>query len=84
MTRKIRRPDRFALGEEVVDLPRMIHIDDFDLVIRAVEAVVEQSQSLALDDRADRRALVARLQKALGAVVDPADLGLPPPGRRRT
>lgn len=65
-----------VLGEEYIDLPRMIDIDDFDMVVRAVEGVVEQSSSLALDNAEDRKVLIARVLKSLGCVVDEPELRL--------
>mgnify|MGYP001308222470 CR=1 FL=1 len=67
---------RVVLGEEYIDLFEQLDIDDFDLVMRALEGVVEQSASLALDDPDDRAVLIARLRKSVGCVVEREELRL--------
>ena len=59
----------------VVDLtPSSSDPNRFDSIMRVVEFVVEQSESLALDSAKDRATLIARLQVALGAVPTKAQL----------
>jgi hypothetical protein len=53
---------------EYVDLTDHVHIDVFDMVMRAIESVVESSESLSMDSASDRAALIRRLQVAVGAV----------------
>lgn len=66
------------LQTPAIDLSEILAFHDFDVVMKVLHDVVAQSESLALDDPADRAVLVARLATALGAVVDVADLRLEP------
>lgn len=54
--------------QPVIDLSVALPIDEFDDVMRAIEAVVDGAESLALDVAADRETLKGRLRRALGSV----------------
>jgi len=69
---------RRKLQTPAIDLSEILAFHDFDVVMKALHDTVAQSESLALDDPADRAVLVARLAVALGAVVEEADLRLEP------
>ena len=75
-------PPPVILGEEYIDLSSLLGIDEFDLVMRAVEGVMKQSP---IQCNHCRDVIIARLQKALGAVVEPKAMGFRwaphPPGR---
>ncbi len=51
-----------------IDLCDALDPDQFDLVIRAIDGVVQGSASLALDSAEDRAELIDRLGVALGAI----------------
>lgn len=57
----------------VVDLTTVMGPDMFDDVLHVVEYVVASSESLALDNAADRATLLARLLVALGALPEPSE-----------
>jgi len=65
----MRDKPKVRLGREYIDLTDHLGVDDFDRVVRAVDGVIEQSQSLALDNAEDRKVLVNRVLKSLGCVV---------------
>lgn len=65
----MRDKPKVRLGREYIDLTKHIPIDDFDRVVRAVQGVVDQSESLSLDSAEDREVLKNRLLKSLGCVV---------------
>ena len=51
-----------------VDLTAVLGPDCFDNILRAVERVVESSESLSLDSAEDRETLKQKLYLAVGAV----------------
>lgn len=53
---------------ELIDLTQHLGIDAFDKVLRAIDRVIGDATSLALDDEADRAELIERLGCALGKV----------------
>ena len=59
-----------GLVTRVFDLTDVIGPDDFDKVYRLVGAILDESESLALDDGNDRETLKRRLWVALGTVPD--------------
>jgi hypothetical protein len=65
----MREKRKVRLGREHIDLTIHLHIDEFNQVVRAVHGVVDQSESLSLDNAEDREVLKNRLLKSLGCVV---------------
>jgi hypothetical protein len=61
---------RRKLQTPAIDLSEILAFHDFDVVMKALHDIVARSESLALDELADRAVLVARLAAALGAVVE--------------
>lgn len=53
-----------------IDLTDYLGINTFDRVMKTIDEVVEQSESLSLDSREDRRTLKRALAVRLGAIIE--------------